>query len=154
MADWKKKLNDLFEHQSREEQNHYIKAVAAAIKPQKAADKFLCTVVDPALGELAEELYKYERKACTFRGRRLSRDMEVRFQNTVEFRYTAKVCTGSVKNTVHTSYMARYPSGREEQGEGIIMKDGKQADITDLAKEDIIHDFLKRYIVRHTYSTC
>lgn len=149
MADWKKRLTDLFE-QSGEEQGRKLKPDAAAVKPHKAADKFLCTVVDSALRDVAEELHKYERKACTFGGHKLSRELEIRFQNRVEFRYIINVYTGAVKNTVHTSYMSRYKSGREEQGEGIIMKDGKQADIADITKDDIINDFLKQYIVRQT----
>ena len=149
MADWKKKLADLF-GRSIEEQGQILTDDTAKIKQQEAADKFLCTIVDSALRDLALDLYKYERKAYTFGGNRLSRDLEIRFQNRVEFRYFINVLIGAIKTTVHTSYMARYQSGREEQGEGIIMKDGKQADIADITKEDIINDFLKQYIIRQT----
>jgi len=149
MADWKEKLTDLFE-----KQNQKINPDAAAIKPHKAADKFLCAVVDPALRDLAAELYKYERKACTFGGSKLSRELEVRFQNRVEFRYVINVYTGAIKTTVHTSYLSRYQSGREEQGEAMIMKDGKQADIADITKDDIIDNCMKQYIVRETPCSC
>lgn len=149
MADWKKRLTDFFE-QSGEEQGRKLKLEAAAIESHKAADKFLYIVVDSALRDLAEELYKYERKAYAFGGSTLSRELEIRFQNKVEFRYVINIYTGAVKSIVHTSYMARFQSGREEQGEGIIMKDGKQANIADITKEDIINDFLKYYIVRQT----
>ncbi len=154
MADWKKKLSDLFEHQYRKEQDQNLKSVAEAIKPTKAVNTFLCTVVDSALRDLAVELYKYERKAYTFGGSQFSRELEIHFQKRIEFRYVVKVYTGTVKNTLHTSYMARYHSGREELGEGIIMKKGKQADIADITSDDIINDFLKQYIVRHTHYTC
>jgi len=149
MADWKEKLTDLFE-----KQNQKINPDAAAIKPHKAADKFLCAVVDPALRDLAAEFYKYERKACTFGGSKLSRELEVRFQNRVEFRYVINVYTGAIKTTVHTSYLSRYQSGREEQGEAMIMKDGKQADIADITKDDIIDNCMKQYIVRETPCSC
>lgn len=153
MADWKKRLADLFER-SFKEQDQMIKADADEIKKQKAADKFLCTIVDSALRDLALELYKYKRKACTFGGNKLSRDIEIRFQNRVEFRYFINVLIGSIKSTVNTSYMARYQNGREEQGEGIIMKDGKQADIAEITRDDIINDFLKQYIIRQTSCSC
>ena len=64
------------------------------------------------------------------------------------------VYTGTAKTTVHTSYQARYQSGREEQGEAMIMRDGKQADIADITKDDIIDNFMKQYIVRQTHSSC
>ncbi len=149
MADWKKRLTDFFE-QSGEEQGRKLKLEAAAIQSPKAADKFLCTVVDSALRDLAEELYKYERKAYAFGGSTLSRELEIRFQNKVEFRYVINVYTGAVKTTAHTSYMARFQSGHEQLWEGIIMKGGKQADIADITKYDIINDFLKQYKVRQT----
>ena len=149
MTEWKKKLADLF-GRSIEEPSQMLMDDAAAIKQREAADKFLCTIVDPALRDLALELYKYERKACTFGGNILSRDMEIHFQNRIEFRYFINIFIGSIKTTVHTSYMARFQSGREEQGESIIMKDDKQADIADITKEDIINDFLKQYIIRQT----
>jgi len=154
MADWKEKLTDLFEKQSRERRNQNIKPDAATKKLQKKGDEFLCSIVDPALRDLAAELYKYERKACTFGGSKLSREMEVRFQNRVEFRYVIDVYTGAIKTTVHTSYQARYQSGREEQGEAMIMKDGKQADIADITKDDIIDNFMKQYIVRESHCSC
>ena len=154
MADWKEKLTDLFEKESEEKQNQNIKPDAATKILQQKAGEFLCSVVDPALRDLAAELYKYERKACTFGGSKLSREMEVRFQNRVEFRYVMNVYTGAIKTTVHTSYQARYQSGREEQGEAMIMKDGKQADITDITKDDIIDNFMKQYLVRESHCSC
>ncbi len=154
MADWKEKLTDLFEKESGEQQNQKTKPDAATEILQQKADKFLCSVVDPALRDLAAELYKYERKACTFGGSKLSREMEVRFQNRVEFRYVMDVYTGTIKTTVHTSYQARYQSGREEQGEAMIMKDGKQADIADITRDDIINNFMRQYIVRETPCSC
>jgi hypothetical protein len=154
MADWKEKLTDLFEKQSRERCNQNIKPDAATKKLQKKGDEFLCSIVDPALRDLAAELYKYERKACTFGGSKLSREMEVRFQNRVEFRYVINVYIGAIKTTVHTSYQARYQSGREEQGEAMIMKDGKQVDISDITKDDIIDNFMKQYIVRESHCSC
>ena len=117
MAEWKKKLADLF-GRSIEEQGQMLKNDDAAIKQLEAADKFLCTIVDSALRDLALELHKYERKACTFGGNKLSRDMEIRFQNRVEFRYFINILIGAIKTTVHTSYMARFQSGREEQTAG------------------------------------
>lgn len=154
MADWKEKLTDMFEKQSGEQQNQEKQPDAVTKILQQKADKFLCSVVDPALRDLAAELYKYERKACTFGGSQLSREMEVRFQNRVEFRYVMNVYTGAIKTTVHTSYQARYQSGREEQGEAMIMKDGKQADIADVTRDDIIDNFMKQYIVRETPCSC
>ncbi len=154
MADWKEKLTDLFEKQSGEKQNQKTKPDAATKKLQQKADEFLCSIVDPAFRDLAAELYKYERKACTFGGSQLSRELEVRFQNRVEFRYVMNIYTGAVKTTVHTSYQARYQSGREEQGEAMIMEDGKQADIANITKDDIIDNFMKQYIVRETHCSC
>jgi hypothetical protein len=154
MADWKEKLTDLFEKQSREKRKQNIKPDAVTKKLQKKGDEFLCCIVDPALRDLAAELYKYERKACTFGGSKLSREMEVRFQNRVEFRYVINVYTGAIKTTVHTSYQARYQSGREEQGEAMIMKDGKQVDISDITKDDIIDNFMKQYLVRESHCSC
>ncbi|MCP4258002.1 MAG: hypothetical protein GY774_10810 [Planctomycetes bacterium] len=153
MADWRKKLTHLF-GQSGEKQGRKVKPDAAAIKPNTAADKFLCTVVDSALKDLSEELQKYERKANTFGRSQLSREFEVRFQNRVEFRYIINVYTGSVKTIVHTSYMARYQSGHEQLWEGIIMKGGKQADIANITKDDIISDFLKQYKVQQMPCLC
>ena len=153
MADWKKKLSDFFK-QSEEEKGRGLKLEADAIKSSDAAEKFLCTVVDLALKDLAKELCKYERKAYTFGGGRLSRELEIRFQNRVEFRYIINVYTGAVKAIVHTSCMARYQSGHEQLWEGIIMRYGKQADITDITKDDIISDFLKQYKVRQTPCSC
>jgi hypothetical protein len=153
MADWKKKLSDFFE-QSGEEQGRELELDAATIKSNNVAEKFLCTVVDSALRDLAEELYKYERKAYTFGGSKLSRELEIRFQNRVEFRYIINVYTGAVKIIVHTSYMARYQSGSEQLWEGIIMKHGKQADIAEVTKDDIINDFLKQYKERQTPCSC
>lgn len=153
MADWKKRLTDFFE-QSGEEQGRKLKLEAAAIQSNKAADKFLCIVVDSALKDLAEELYKYERKAYAFGGSTLSRELEIRYQNIVEFRYVINVYTGAVKTIVHTSYMARFQSGHEQLWEGIIMKGGKQADIADITKDDIINDFLKQYKVRLAPCSC
>jgi len=152
MADWRKKLTHLFD-QSSEDQVRKVKPDAASIKPHKA-DKFLCTVVDSALRDLAEELHKYQRKASTFGGSQLSRELEVRFQNRVEFRYIINLYTGAVKTIAHTSYMARYQSGQEQLWEGIIMKGGKQADIANITKDDIINDFLKQYKVRQTPCLC
>ncbi|MHC4725977.1 MAG: hypothetical protein ACYS17_02020 [Planctomycetota bacterium] len=149
MADWKKKLTDFFE-QSGEEQGRRFKLEAAAIESHQTADKFLCFVVDSALRDLAEELFKYERKAYSFRGSKLSRELEVRFHNRIEFRYIINVYTGDIKTIVQTSYMARYQSGHEQLWEGIIMKGGKQADIADITRDDIINDFLKQYKVRQT----
>ena len=149
MAQWKKKLADLF-GRSMEKQGQLLTDNAGVIKQQEAADKFLCSIVDAAFRDLALELHKYERKACTFGGNILSRDIEIRFQNRIEFRYFINILIGPIKTTVHTSYMARFQSGREEQGESIIMKDGKQANIAYITKEDIINDFLKQYIVRQT----
>lgn len=153
MANWKKRLADFFE-QSGENQGRKLKFEDATIQSHKAADKFLCTVVDSALRDLAEELHKHERKAYTFRGSKLSRELEIRFQNRVEFRYVINVYIGDVKNIVHTSCMARYQSGSEQLWEGIIMKSGKQADIADIIKDDIIIDFLKQYKVRQTPCSC
>ena len=149
MANWKKKLADLF-GRSIEEQGQMLTDDTTAMEQQEATDKFLCTIVDSALRDLALELHKYERKACTFGGNKLSRDLEIRFQNRLEFRYFINIFIGAIKITVHTSYMARFQSGSEEQGEGIIMKDGKQANIAEITKEDIINDFLKQYIVRQS----
>jgi hypothetical protein len=50
--------------------------------------------------------------------------------------------------------MARYESGQEQLWEGIIMKGGKQADIANITKDDIINDFLKQYKVRQTPCFC
>jgi hypothetical protein len=154
MSDWKEKLTDLFDKQSEEKQNQKVKPDAATKKLQQQADEFLCSIVDPAFRDLAAELYKYERKACIFGGSKLSREMEVRFQNRVEFRYIMNIYTGVIKTTVHTSYQARYQNGREEQGEAMIMKDGKQADIADISKDDIIDNFMKQYIARESHCSC
>ena len=153
MADWKKRLSGLFE-QSGEEKGRKFKLEAAATKSDEAAEKFLCSVVDSALRDLAGELHKYEVKAYTFGGSKLSRELEIRFQNRIEFRYIINVYIGAVKSIVHTSCMARYRSGHEQLWEGIIMRYGKQADIADITKDDIINDFLKQYKVRQTPCSC
>ena len=153
MADWRKKLTHLFE-QSGEEQGRKIKPEAAVTKPLKTSDRFLCDIVDSALKDLAEELQKYDRKASTFGRSQLSREFEVRCHNRVEFRYIINVYAGSVKTIVHTSYMARYQSGHEQLWEGIIMKGGKQADIANITKDDIINDFLKQYKVQQMPCLC
>lgn len=153
MADWKKKLGNLFEHKTSGEQDRNIRLDSTAVNQRKAAEKFLCTVVYSTFRDLALEFYKYERKAYIFEGSKHSRELEIRYRNIVEFRYVVKVYTGTVKNTLHTSYMSRYETGREELGEGIIMKNGKQADITDLTRDDIIKDFLNQYLLRHTHSS-
>jgi len=151
MTDWKKELDDLFEQQQQEEQNQKVKADTAAIKAKKEeANEFLCTVVDSALRDLAIELYKHERKAYNFGGSEFSRELEVRFQDRIEFRYIINVDVGTTTATVHANYMARYQNGHEEQGGGIIMKDNTQPDIAKITKDDIINDFMKRYIGRVT----
>lgn len=151
MTDWKKELDDLFEQQQQEEQNQKVKADTAAIKAKKEeANEFLYTVVDSALRDLAIELYKHERKAYNFGGSEFSRELEVRFQDRIEFRYIINVDVGTTTATVHASYMARYQNGHEEQGGGIIMKDNTQPDIAKITKDDIINDFMKRYIGRVT----
>jgi hypothetical protein len=152
MTDWKKKLPDFFERSL--EEGRELELDTAAIQSNKAAEEFLCTVADSALKDLAEELYKYGRKAYIFGGNKLSRELELRFQNKIEFRYVINVYVGSVKIILHTSYMARYQSGSEQLWEGIIMKYGKQADIADITKDDIINDFLKQYKVRQTPCSC
>ncbi len=153
MTFWKKELDDLFEQQQqyKEEQNQKVKADTAAIKAKKEeANEFLCTVVDSALRDLAIELYKHERKAYNFGGSEFSRELEVRFQDRIEFRYTINVHVGTTPTTVQARYIARYQNGNEEQGGGIIMKDDTQADITEITKDDIISDFMKHYIGRET----
>ncbi len=152
MADWKKKLPDFFEQSVGEARE--LELDAATIQSNNAAEEFLCTVVDSALRDLAEELYKYRRKAYTFGGCNLSRELEIRFQNRIEFRYIINVYTGAVKTIVQTSCMARYQNGSEQLWEGIIMKHGKQADIAEVTKDDIINDFLKQYKVRQTPCSC
>ena len=151
MTDWKKELDDLFEQQQQEEQNQKVKADTAAIKAKKEeANEFLYTVVDSALRDLAIELYKHERKAYNFGGSEFSRELEVRFQDRIEFRYIINVDVGTTTATVHANYMARYQNGHEEQGGGIIMKDNTQPNIAKVTKDDIINDFMKRYIGRVT----
>jgi len=153
MTDWKKELDDLFEQQQqyKEEQNQKVKADTAAIKAKKEeANEFLYSVVDSALRDLAIELYKHERKAYNFGGSEFSRELDVRFQDRIEFRYIINVDVGTTTATVHANYMARYQNGHEEQGGGIIMKDNTQPDIAKITKDDIINDFMKRYIGRVT----
>ena len=153
MTDWKKELAGLFEQQQpyKEEQNQKVKADATAITTKKEeANEFLCTVVDSALRELAIEFHKHERKAYNFGGSEFSRELEVRFQDRTEFRYTINVHVGTTPTTVQARYIARYQNGNEEQGGGIIMKDDTQADITEITKDDIISDFMKHYIGRET----
>jgi hypothetical protein len=153
MTDWKKELADLFEQQQqyKEEQNQKVKADTPAIKAKREeANEFLCTVVDSALRDLAIELYRHGRKAYNFGGSEFSRELEVRFQNRIEFRYIINVHVGTTTAKVHASYMARYQNGHEEQGGETIMKDNTQAVIAEITKDDIINDFMKRYIVRET----
>ena len=154
MTDWKKELADLFEQQQqyKEEQNQKVKADATAIKAKKEeTNEFLCTVVDSALRDLAIELYKHKRKAYNFGGSEFSRELEVRFQDRIEFRYIINVHVGTTTTaTVHANYMARYQNGHEEQGGGVIMKDNTQPNIAKITKDDIINDFMKRYIGRVT----
>ena len=151
MTDWKKELDDLFEQQQQEEQNQKVKADTAAIKAKKEeANEFLYTVVDSALRDLAIELYKHERKAYNFGGSEFSRELEVRFQDRIEFRYIINEHVGPTTAKVHASYMARYQNGHEEQGGETIKKDNTQAFIAEITKDDIISDFMKRYIVRET----
>ena len=151
MTDRKKELPDLHE-QHKEEQNQKAKqGDATAIEVKKEESKeFLCTVVDSAFRDLAKELYKQERKAYNFGGSEISRELEVRFQDSAEFRYIINVHVGTTRTTVQASYIARYQNGNEEQGGGIIMKDDTQADIAEITKDDIISDFMKHYIGRET----
>lgn len=153
MTDWKKEFNGFFEQQQphKEEQNQKVKANSTAITTKKEeANEFLCTVVDSALRDLAIEFHKHERKAYNFGGSEFSRELEVRFQDRTEFRYTINVHVGTTPTTVQARYIARYQNGNEEQGGGIIMKDDTQADIAEITKDDIINDFMKHYIGRET----
>ena len=153
MTDWKKELTGFFEQQEphKEEQNQKVKANSTAITTKKEeANEFLCTVVDSALRDLAIEFHKHERKVYNFGGSEFSRELEVRFQDRTEFRYTINVHAGTASVTVHASYLARYQNGCEEQGGGTIMKDNTQADIAEITKDDIINDFMKHYIGRET----
>lgn len=147
MTDRKKELPDLHE-KHKEEQNQKAKqGDATAISAKKEGyNEFLCTVVDSAFRDLAKELFKQERKAYNFGGSEISRELEVRFQDSTEFRYIINVHGGNTPTTVHASYIARYQNGNEEQGGGIIMKDDTQADIAEITKDDIISDFMKYYI--------
>ena len=149
MTDCKKELDGFFEQQQphKEEQNQKVKANSTAITTKKEeANEFLCTVVDSALRDLAIEFHKHERKAYNFGGSEFSRELEVRFQDRTEFRYTINVHVGTTPTTVQARYIARYQNGNEEQGGGIIMKDDTQADIAEITKDDIISDFMKYYI--------
>ena len=153
MTDWKKELADLFEQQQqyKKEQNQEVKADTAAIKAKrKEVNEFLCAVVDPALRDLAIELYRHGRKAYNFGGSEFCREFEVRFENRIEFRYIINVHVGTTTATAHAGYMARYQNGHEEQGEETIMKDNTQAIIAEITKDDIINDFMKRYIACET----
>ena len=151
MTEWKKELTDLFDQQFQEEQNQKVSLDVATMKSEKEeADEFLCTVVDSALQDLATELHKHGRKVCNFGGSELSRELEISFRNRIEFRYVIDIHVGAIKTTVHTSYMARYQSGRKEHGEGIIMKNNAQADIADITKDDIIDNFMKQYNTGNT----
>jgi hypothetical protein len=148
MTDWKKELADLFEQQQqyKEEPTQKVKADAAAINAKKQkANEFLRTVVDSALLDLAKELYKNGRKAYNFAGNEISRELEIRFQDKIEFRYIINVHIGSNTNTVHTSYTARYQNGSEEQSGATITKNGTEADTEEITKDDIISDFIKTY---------
>ena len=153
MTDWKKELTGFFEQQQphKEEQNQKVKASSTAITTKnEEANEFLCTVVDSALRDLAIEFHKHERKVYNFGGSEFFRELEVRFQDRTEFRYTINVHVGTTSATVHASYLARYQNGCEEQGGGAIMKDNTQADIAEITKDDIINDFMKHYIGRET----
>ncbi len=152
MTDRKKELPDMHE-QHKEEQNQKAKQgdAAAITAKKKESNEFLCTVVDSAFRDLAKELFKQERKAYIFEGSEISRELEVRFQDSAEFRYIINVLhVGTTPTTVQASYIARYQNGSEEQGGGIIMKDDTQADIAEITKDDIISDFMKHYIGRKT----
>jgi uncharacterized UPF0146 family protein len=147
MTDRKKELPDLHKQQ-KEEQNQKAKhgdVTAIEIK-KKESKEFLCTVVDSAFHDLAKELYKQERKAYNFGSSEISRELEVRFQDSVEFRYIVNVLVGTTPTTVQASYIVRYQNGNEEQGGGTIMKNDTQADIAEITKDDIISDFMKYYI--------
>jgi len=153
MTDWKEELTGFFEQQQpyKEEQNQKVKTISTAITTKKEeVNKFLCTVVDSALRDLAIEFHKHERKVYSFEGSEFSRELEVRFQDKTEFRYTINVHVGTSSATVHASYLARYQNGCEEQGGGALMKDNTQTDITEITKDDIINDFMKHYIGRET----
>jgi hypothetical protein len=151
MTDRKKELPDMHE-QHKEEQNQKAKQgdAAAITAKKKESNEFLCTVVDSAFRDLAKELFKQERKAYIFEGSEISRELEVRFQDSAEFRYIINVHFGTTPTTVQAGYIARYQNGSEEQGGGIIMKDDTQADIAEITKDDIISDFMKHYIGRKT----
>lgn len=151
MTDRKKELPNLHE-QHKEEQNQKAKqgdATAISAKREES-NEFLCTVVDSAFRDLAKELFKQERKAYNFGGSEISRELEVRFQDSTEFRYIINVHVGNTPTTVQASYIAGYQNGNEEQGGGIIVKDDTQADIAEITKDDIINDFMKHYIGRET----
>ncbi len=151
MTGRKKELPDLYE-QHKEEQNQKAKQgdAAAITAKKKESNEFLCTVVDSAFRDLTKELFKQERKAYIFGGSEISRELEVRFQDSAEFRYIINVHVGTTPTTVQAGYIARYQNGSEEQGGGIIMKDDTQADIAEITKDDIISDFMKHYIGRKT----
>jgi len=151
MTNRKKELPVLHE-QHKEEQNQKAKQgdAAAITAKKKESNEFLCTVVDSAFRDLAKELFKQERKAYIFGGSEISRELEVRFQDSAEFRYIINVNVGTTPATVQASYIARYQNDNEEQGGGIIMKDNTQADIAEITKDDVISDFMKYYIGRET----
>lgn len=149
MTEWKKELTDLFDRQFEQEQIQKVSLDVATMKSEKEeADEFLSAVVDSALQLLAAELHKHRKKVCNFRSSELSRELEISFRGRIEFRYVIEIHVGAIKTTVHTGYMARYQSGRKEHGEGIIMKNNAQADIAEVSRDDIINDFMKRYIGR------
>ncbi len=149
MTDRKKELPNLHE-QHKEEQNQKAKQGDATVisATREESNEFLCTVVDSAFRDLAKELFKKERKAYNFGGSEISRELEVRFQDSTEFRYIINVHVGNTPTTVQASYIAGCQNGNEEQGGGIIMKDDTQADIAEITKDDIISDFMKYYVGR------
>ncbi len=148
MDNWEKKLEDFFQNQKEFEEAHKGKMEtdrAAKTEVRKRAEEFTLQVVEPAFRKLAHKLKQHEKKVLIERGD-ISSVMEVRSKNRTEFIYALDISLGTTMATVHVKYKATNKSGRPlEEGDKTILKDNREADISDITETDIINNFIENY---------
>jgi len=143
MADWEKKLEDFLEQQKQFEESQNQKAAAstpARTETRKEDQEFIRQTVEPAFLKLADKLKQHEKQVCVTRGD-ISRILQVWSKEIKEFEYTIWIDGG----TVQRKYKATPKSGSGESNGGHIGKGDKQPTITNIAKDDILNDFVDNY---------
>jgi len=148
MENLEKKLEDFFEEEKEFEEAQKEKVEidrSARTETRMRVEEFTIQVVEPAFRKLADKLKQHEKKVL-IEGADISRVMEVRSKNRIEFVYALDISFGTTMATVHVKYKATSKSGRPfEEGGETIVKDNRETDISDITETDIINNFIENY---------